>query len=109
MTTAVDNKIYFNPAYDEVKQLIVNGVREIVENYSIDAIHFDDYFYPTTSADFDKKEYKKYIKELVSEFVLSPNASYDLIIFVPMNTYSCIIQTNLKESNNEVYSDYHQL
>lgn len=64
MTKAVDNKIYFNPAYDEVKQLIVDGVREIVENYSIDAIHFDDYFYPTTSADFDKKEYKKYKGDL---------------------------------------------
>ena len=56
-----------------------------------------------------KKEYKKYSKELVSEFVLSPNASYDLIIFVPINTYSCIIKTKLKDSNNEVYSDYHQL
>lgn len=64
MTKAVENKIYFNPAYDEVTQLIVDGVREIVENYSIDAIHFDDYFYPTTSADFDKNEYKKYKGDL---------------------------------------------
>ena len=64
MTKAFENKIYFNPAYDEVKQLIVDGVKEIVENYSIDAIHFDDYFYPTASADFDKKEYKKYKGDL---------------------------------------------
>lgn len=56
-----------------------------------------------------RKEYKKYFKEIVSDFVLAPNASQDLIIFVPINTTSCIIKTNLKETNNEVYSDYHQL
>ena len=60
MTKVVDGKIYFNPAYDKVTDLIVNGVNEIVENYNISAIHFDDYFYPTQSKNFDKKEYKKY-------------------------------------------------
>ena len=60
MTKVVDGKIYFNPAYDNVTDLIVNGVKEIVRNYNISAIHFDDYFYPTQSKNFDKKEYKKY-------------------------------------------------
>lgn len=60
MTKVVDGKIYFNPAYDKVTDLIVNGVKEIVKNYNISAIHFDDYFYPTQSKNFDKKEYKKY-------------------------------------------------
>lgn len=60
MTKVVDGKIYFNPAYDKVTDLIVNGVKEIVKNYNISAIHFDDYFYPTQSKSFDKKEYKKY-------------------------------------------------
>lgn len=52
--------IYFNPAVSEVTELITNGVREIVSNYSIDGIHFDDYFYPTTHKKIDKKEYKAY-------------------------------------------------
>ena len=52
--------IYFNPASEEVTKLIVNGVREIVENYPVNAIHFDDYFYPTTNENIDKNEYKKY-------------------------------------------------
>ena len=43
----IDEKIYFNPASSEVNELIVNGVKEIVKNYDVDAIHFDDYFYPT--------------------------------------------------------------
>lgn len=60
MTKAVDGKMYFNPAYDEVTNLIVSGVKELVENYNISAIHFDDYFYPTQNKSFDKKEYKKY-------------------------------------------------
>lgn len=60
MTKVVDGKIYFNPAYDKVTGLIINGVIEIVRNYNISAIHFDDYFYPTQSKNFDKKEYKKY-------------------------------------------------
>lgn len=60
MTKVVDGKIYFNPAYDEVTNLIVSGVKELVENYNISAIHFDDYFYPTQNKNFDKKEYKRY-------------------------------------------------
>lgn len=34
-----------NPENEEVRQLIVKGVREVVEQYDIDGIHFDDYFY----------------------------------------------------------------
>lgn len=52
--------IYFNPSVPQVTELIVNGVREIVANYDVDAIHFDDYFYPTTNKKIDKKQYKQY-------------------------------------------------
>lgn len=41
-----DGAMYFNPGIPEVRQLIVDGVMEIVNNYDIDGIHFDDYFYP---------------------------------------------------------------
>lgn len=40
------------------RELIVNGVREIVENYDVDGIHFDDYFYPTTDLTFDAATYQ---------------------------------------------------
>lgn len=54
---------YMNPAIPEVRQLIVNGVKEIVANYDVDGIHFDDYFYPVVndgSEDswFDLPEYR---------------------------------------------------
>ncbi len=40
--------IYFNPGIKEARQHIINVVAEVVHNYDIDAIHFDDYFYPYT-------------------------------------------------------------
>lgn len=44
---------YLNPAYPEVRQLIADGVTEILEHYNADGIHIDDYFYPTQDAAFD--------------------------------------------------------
>lgn len=55
--------VYFNPASSDVNKLIVNGVKEIVENYSVSAIHFDDYFYPDTDKSIDNAEYQKYLKK----------------------------------------------
>lgn len=56
----LDNGIYYNPADDEVIDLIVSGVEEIVRNYDVDGIHFDDYFYPTTAESFDRSYYNEY-------------------------------------------------
>ena len=58
----LDNGIYYNPADEEVIDLVVSGVEEIVRNYNVDGIHFDDYFYPTTSESFDKSYYNEYKK-----------------------------------------------
>ena len=56
------NGIYFNPASTDVQRLILYGIREILANYEVDGIHFDDYFYPEqVSDDFDKKQYEKYL------------------------------------------------
>ncbi len=55
-----NNKIYFNPAIPEVQELIINGVREIVNKYAVDGIHFDDYFYPNADESFDSETYRKY-------------------------------------------------
>lgn len=61
------DSIYYNPAYPEVRRLIINGIKEIVENYDVDAIHFDDYFYPEDDEDCDSVSYDKYIKSLKKE------------------------------------------
>jgi uncharacterized lipoprotein YddW (UPF0748 family) len=58
------NQLFYNPSITEVRNLIVNGVKEIVTNYDVDGIHFDDYFYPSLGANyakvFDAPEYEKY-------------------------------------------------
>lgn len=41
-------KYYYNPALPEVQNHLTAVVEEVVKNYDIDAIHFDDYFYPYT-------------------------------------------------------------
>lgn len=62
-----DGRLYFNPSKTQVQNLIVNGVKEIVQNYDVDGIHFDDYFYPylgtTYRKNFDAKEYNTYVKK----------------------------------------------
>ncbi len=40
-----DARWWLKPSSAEARQLIVNGVSEIVRNYNVDGIHFDDYFY----------------------------------------------------------------
>lgn len=50
--------VYYNPGSADARKLIVNGVKEIVKNYNVDGIHFDDYFYPTTDMSFDKATYQ---------------------------------------------------
>jgi uncharacterized lipoprotein YddW (UPF0748 family) len=37
-----------NPGVPEVEKYILNIVKDVVERYDIDGIHFDDYFYPYT-------------------------------------------------------------
>jgi len=54
---------YFDPGNKEAQQYVVNVIRDIVSRYDVDAIHFDDYFYPYPegSKDFaDQESYKKY-------------------------------------------------
>lgn len=50
-----DGKLYFNPGLPENREFIGKVVEDIVSRYDIDAIHFDDYFYPypAKGKDFD--------------------------------------------------------
>ena len=58
--------LYYNPAKSDVRNLITKGVKEIVTNYNVDGIHFDDYFYPNLGSkyrkNFDRTEYNSYVR-----------------------------------------------
>ncbi|GAB2831487.1 hypothetical protein GCM10027043_37150 [Ferruginibacter profundus] len=40
------DKSYFDPGNKEVQQYVTAVVTDVVSRYEVDAIHFDDYFYP---------------------------------------------------------------
>lgn len=60
LNVCFSNGIYLNPASEEVRRTVIAGIREILTNYDVDGIHFDDYFYPTEQAAFDEKSYAGY-------------------------------------------------
>ncbi|MCR5696982.1 MAG: family 10 glycosylhydrolase [Marinilabiliaceae bacterium] len=39
-------KLYLDPGIPEARRHVISVIDEIVNNYDIDGIHFDDYFYP---------------------------------------------------------------
>jgi len=43
-------KLYFNPAIPEVRNYITEVVTEVVMDYNVDGIQFDDYYYPYPAA-----------------------------------------------------------
>lgn len=38
--------IFYNAADEDARKVILSGVRELIENYDIAGVQFDDYFYP---------------------------------------------------------------
>ena len=57
-----DSTVIFNPSSENARKLIINGIEEIIKNYDVDGIQFDDYFYPEDINDLDEEDYQDYIK-----------------------------------------------
>ena len=57
------DKKYFDPGNKDVQRYVTNVVKDVVKRYQVDAVHFDDYFYPYRIAgkEFpDDAKYKQY-------------------------------------------------
>ncbi|MFD7895150.1 glycoside hydrolase family 10 protein [Streptomyces sp. NPDC059743] len=39
-------KLYYNPGLPEVRRFVQDAMLDAVERYAVDAVHWDDYFYP---------------------------------------------------------------
>lgn len=64
------DRTYFDPGLPEVRSYLVMVIRDIVKRYDVDAIHFDDYFYPyrIAGAEFpDSASYAVYNRGLNKE------------------------------------------
>ena len=85
-----DGRYYLSPASDEVISLVCDGVKEVLA-YSVDGIHFDDYFYPTTDEEIDKNEFLSSGYDDLSKFRL------DCVSRLISSVYATV-----KEYNNDV-------
>ena len=93
-----ENGIFLNPANKMARNLIIDGVTEIVRNYNIDGIQFDDYFYPTQDSDFDDTEYADYV-ETVGEMNCM---SIDNWRLANVNTLICDTYRAIHKISNDV-------
>uniref|UniRef100_UPI004048BAC0 glycoside hydrolase family 10 protein n=1 Tax=Algoriphagus sp. TaxID=1872435 RepID=UPI004048BAC0 len=55
------SKWYYDPGLPEVKAHLLKIIDEVVENYEIDAIHFDDYFYPYREPNLEFPDQASYL------------------------------------------------
>lgn len=101
-----------NPAHQEVRDYITKGVQEIVKNYDVDGIHFDDYFYVEgTHGKTTQKERLDHVNALISQVYSAIKSVKDNVTFgiSPQGNYeNCLLEgadvdTWLKE---EGYVDY---
>lgn len=51
---------YFDPGNKQAQDFVVGVIRDIVSRYDVDALHFDDYFYPYRIAAKEFPDYKTY-------------------------------------------------
>ncbi|MDP4185906.1 MAG: family 10 glycosylhydrolase [Bacteroidota bacterium] len=68
-TVSYDDKLYLDPGIPEVRSYLSKVIAEVVRNYDIDAIHFDDYFYPYKVEDKefpDQNSFRKYKGQFVN-------------------------------------------
>lgn len=93
-----DNGIFLDPSNETAQQLICDGVKEIVENYDVDGIQFDDYFYPTKNENFDKKQYDAYIEKYGEENCMS----LDNWRTQNVNTLICKVYRTIKSVDSSV-------
>lgn len=64
------DKRYFDPGNKEAQEYVVKVIRDVVHRYPVDAVHFDDYFYPYRIAgkEFpDQKTFAQYGNGLSKE------------------------------------------
>ncbi|BBH20546.1 hypothetical protein Back11_18910 [Paenibacillus baekrokdamisoli] len=54
------NLLYINPGIPEARQHIIDTIMEVVDNYDIDGVHLDDYFYPSNGVFNDDVTFRMY-------------------------------------------------
>lgn len=103
----------YNPALPEVRQRLVDIVKEMITRYDVDGIHFDDYFYPEGETFSDQADYQKYgagissIQEFRRENVNKAiKGVYDEIVATkPGVIFSVSPAPDINKNYNSLYAD----
>ncbi len=85
-------KLILNPALKEVQQHIIDSMAELANNYDIDGIHFDDYFYPYSGLD----EVFNDIKEAEKQPLSLGDFRRENVNQVIEGVYNCLKEINPK-------------
>lgn len=107
----VGEGIYFNPSKKYVHDLVVSGVEEIVSNYEVDGILFDDYFYPNNEIDMDDYEFYLENNEYISKNEYNLNVISQLIkdVYEVCHKYGVEFGVspdgNMENNYNKVFAD----
>ena len=56
------NKIILAPSHPEVIEFVTKTIMEVVDNYDVEGVHIDDYFYPYAKipVEYEQADYEKY-------------------------------------------------
>lgn len=111
-----NNCIIYNPALPETRERIANIVKELLQKYDVDGIHFDDYFYPSLSGGEsmnDDAEFAKYGSKFTDIKVFRRAMVDSMVTKVqrtirevrPSAVFSISPQGNLENDLNQMYAN----
>lgn len=116
MAVETETTTVLDPSNEKARKLIANGVAEIVKNYDVDGVQFDDYFYPVDIESLDIAGYNDYREKAKGEIMTLENwrkANVNLLVaeccaavhkYGKNAVFGISPQGNL-ENNAELYAD----
>lgn len=90
-------KLWYDPGHPAVRKHVVDSIVEVVRNYDIDAVHFDDYFYPYPSGTTDFPDTTTYQTYGASQFPVKADWRRSNV-----NTLVREVSTAIKQTKNYV-------
>lgn len=109
-----DTGVYYNPANALAQELVLSGVEEILENYKVAGVQYDDYFYPTTLEEFDKASYEAYCNSTDYPLSLSDYRRTQVNLLVAAThrrakeygvTFGVSPAANIQKNKEQLYAD----
>lgn len=96
----ITQKKIYDPSEESTTSRILLAVREVIDNYGVDGIHFDDYFYPSKG----HKQYSKYSSLSVKKKMSYTNAMVQTV-YNTVKQKSPTLQFGISPAGNVEYCE----